>query len=364
MHFDAQNLNEQYIKETTELKVASIAPRRDIWRLIREEIARPETRPRIPWARVLVTATVVLAIMVLAQLASWYGEERRSSPWGAVAQAYEGLLSLETVKYRVDGSNSDGSRFTQLFQVDFPGQIYYRALWLEDSDPFSGAPNSELLTIEGIQYVRHDDALSDREWQTMGRVSGSDPFQEFADLPWNPITARRFDDVRRLPDEELEGVAVRHYVAERVVVGDSSEIQNDTIHLWLGIDDGLPIKAEHVHEERWSQSGASVDLEKDWCVDSAGHLPEGLTEMEVAYGLPAGVKENADRRVPEHLLEPMVILCWNEERTRGMAVWRKSEIPVGEDGYDLSVTWVYTFTEFNRPLHLPEPLPSARAQTK
>ena len=358
MPFQPKYLNEQLIRETTESKVASIAPRRDIWRSVQEKVLRPKARLRLPWFRILATVGAVLTVIIAAQAVIWYNEDgRSSSPLVAVAEAYEGLFSLETVRYRIDGSNSDGTRFTQLFQVDLPRQIFYRALWLDDSVPSSDPPKSELLTIGGTQYVRQSDAVSQGSWRSLGQVSGSAPLREFVDLPLNPDTReQRYDRVRRLPDEEINGVPVQHYVAERSIHGDSLKVTRDTIHLWVGIDDGLPIKAETLHQERWSQPGAPVDLDKDWCEDSTGHVP-GLTEMKVAYGLPSGVQESPDGRIPAHLLQPMLILCKNKEGTKGMAVWQLSEIPPGEEGYDLTVRWVYTFTEFNGPLELPDPLP-------
>ena len=50
------------------------------------------------------------------------------SPFAAVAHAYDGLFELETVRYRVDGTNSSGQEFVQHHQVDMVKRIDHSVL--------------------------------------------------------------------------------------------------------------------------------------------------------------------------------------------------------------------------------------------
>lgn len=368
MPFQPKDLNEQLIRETTESKVASIAPRRDIWKSVEEEVLRPKARPRLPWSRLLATVGAVLTVIIAitaAQVVSWYKEDgRSSSPLVAVAEAYEGLLSLETVRYRTNAENAQGERFVvSINEVDIANQIIYKGSWLEGSDPAADHPSMELLVTGGKQYGRLNGGVQGEDWLLIGEVGHWTPFGILGGLQWQgeEALAESFEEIERLPAEVLNGKLVEHYLARRTV-GESPETTEDTVEFWVDARDGLMQKVVWLHQERWSDPGVDIDLDKDWCENADGHYPEGQSVMVVMYGQP-GSSDLIISPSPGHSLQVMEIVCAEDlpenwkPGGKSTTVWRRSSLLPGEEGHDLTVRWTHTFTGFNQPLTLPDPLP-------
>ena len=295
-------------------------------------------RLRLP-ARVLIGVLAVLIAISVWLTQPWdFNTDRPASPIGAVAQAYERLHSLETVHYRIDGENSYGQRFVHLNQVDIPNQVVYQGLWADGSDPTADPPNQELLITAAKQFSRSGGGAYEEEWRLMSEVGGWSPFGNLRGLLWKGDEAlgETFDRVERLPAGELEGEPVERYLASRTVTGDDFTTTEDSVELWVGPQDRLLRKVDWLHEEQWSQSDEPVDLDRNWCEDPTGHLPEEFTKMSVGYGEPGSNEMMADPP-PGHSLQPIRITCLNEDRTRGQTVWRLSIVSPGEEGSDLTV---------------------------
>ena len=120
-------IEERLITDTLSEYMDSVDTRRDLWPGIHDRLSQPR-RTRIPvLARLAVVGAVVSLVAMLAIVRPWSLSDYYMSPFAAVAHAYEGLYELETVRYRVDGTNSSGQEFVELHQVDMVNRIEY---WL------------------------------------------------------------------------------------------------------------------------------------------------------------------------------------------------------------------------------------------
>ena len=276
----------------------------------------------------------------------------------SVAQAYNGLRALETFQYRMDVESNDGLRLAHLIQVDNPKQIKYEGLWIEGSDPDTDPPTVDGLVIGRDQYRRAGGGASEEEWRPVGQVGPWAPLGDLEGLPWKGtrLQGKEFEEVRRLPAEVLQGELVEHYLASRTVTDGPLMTTRDTLELWVGAQDGLLRRVVWLHQNRWSQPEEVLGPDKNWCEDPTGHLPDGLIDMVVFDGEPGSTDLTVDPS-PGHSLQPMKIVCFGEDRTRGRVVWELSKIPSGEEGYDQTVRKTYTFSGFDQPLAIPVPLP-------
>ena len=307
----------------------------------------------------LTGSVVVLLVTAVWLTQPWnFRTDQRVQPVEAVAQAYDGLLALKSFQYRMDVESNDGLRLTHLIQVDNPKQIKYEGLWIEGSDPDTDPPTGDGLVIGRERYSRAGGGASEEEWRPVGQVGRWAPLGDLERLPWTGegSLSKEFEEVKRLPSEVLQGELLEHYLASRTVADGPLMTTKDTVELWTGAQDRLLRKVVWLHQDRWSPPEEVLDLGKNWCEDPTGHLPEGLTDMVVLYGEPGATGLTVDPS-PGHSLQPMQIACFNEDRTRGTAVWELSKIPSGEEGYDQTVRKTYTFSGFDQPLAIPVPLP-------
>ena len=361
---------EDLLRDTLRSKLSQARPRRDLWPSIQVNLTRPRKRRNRRWLVRMSVAVGIALVFIALSLGQFWRSESPSplSPAGAIAHAFEGLRSLDTVHYRVEGENSYGDRFVQLFQLDIVNQILYSKLTVRP--PAGGGlsiagtgishPGSEMITIGGKQYSRTGGRrdLGGQEadfaagWRFMQEVHGWQPFSGLGGIPFGGEDALEewFDEVRRMPDTELTGVPVAHYIATRTIT--EPWIVQDTVELWVRIEDSLLERVDSLHQERWDQSTTSLDLGKDWC-EGLGEL----TEMAVLYGTPGSRKFVLDPPAGSSL-QPVKVSCFKQDGSLGRTVWQRSGVPPGEDDYDLTVHSVYTFTAFNQPLTLPSPLPT------
>lgn len=396
-------IDERLIQDALSEHIDRADATRDLWPDIRDRLSE-RRRTRFPvYARVVAATAIVSLLALLVIVKPWSLLNDSMTPFAAVAHAYEGLFELETIRYRVDGTNSIGNKFERHHQLDMVNRIEY---WVEhvelpelsDSDP-DHTLRLEFLLIDGIQYdrgpittfpgfvpeVSASESLNGgwRPFITYPERQPKDghvwvPFGEFGGLPWSRENAEEsFDNVELLGDTEVDGQPVVHYRATRSFeFEDESDLQPrvdyidgkrletvssgveyyvtviDTVDLWITEDGQRIIKADHMHLERGPPLPADYK-DRDWC--------EGLGEFTNAqyYYWSTSQSPNVQMsfRYPidsdSHQLAR--VNCWNEEETEGRIVWGRSGPE--QFGEDFWVRWVYTFTAFNEPLDLPEDLP-------
>ena len=396
-------IDERLIGDALSEHMDRVDATRDLWPGVRDRLSQRSRSRFSIRVRVITATAVVLLLATLVVLRPWSFFEDTVSPFAAVAHAYDGMLELETIRYRVDGTNSTGNEFEEHHQLDMVNRIEYWVLHAElpklsDSDP-GHTLQQEFLTINGNQYERHPvttipgfvPAVSASESSNGGwRTSFTDPerhpkggyawapFGEFGGLPWSRENAEKsFDNVELVGDTEVDGQPVVHYRATRNFVSeDESDLHPtvhyidgkrletvlsgveyyltaiDTVDLWVTEDGQRIIKADQMHIERGPPLSADYK-DRDWC--------EGLGEFTTAEYFYRSTSQSPNVQMPfrtpidseSHQLAG--VTCWNEEETEGRIVWGRN-IPeqIGEDFW---VRWVYTFTAFNEPLDLPEDMP-------
>ncbi len=172
--------------------------------------------------------------------------EAPKSPAEAVADAYNQLMSLDTVHYRINRESDNGLRFIELIQLNLTSGIEYWRQWGSPADPGKDPANYEAVVVDGQRYNQ----MWGMGWRHVGNATELAPLGGLGRLPW--AGWNRFDNVRRLQDEELDGVPMAHYVAVKMAGAGPGRIQ-DEIHLWVGKDDELPFKVEWHHESRWEE---------------------------------------------------------------------------------------------------------------
>ena len=323
-----QGPNERLIEAALTKRLDSIVPGRDLWPSVRAAVLQP--RPRFTLrrlTRVFAVTGIVAAIIILGLTRPWQDNTASPlSPFTVVAEAYEGLLSLETVHYRIEGQNNQGSNFVHLNQVDMVNKIRYSAFWL-DTDPDVSPPSSEQITIGGKSYDRRErlpGAESLPGWRFRGEIQGWwAPFEELGGLPWGgkDTLGERFDEVERLPDNETNSVKVEHYLATRLRETESRETYRDTVEIWVRAKDRLLEKVDWLHQERWSPPGTRPDTEINLCEGL-----DGYPDMEVLYGTPGS--QHFFPGPPAGDVVPVQIWCRSKDRIKNQVAWRVSAVPL------------------------------------
>ena len=400
---DEARIEERLIEDSLTEHIDRVDDTRDLWPGIRDRLhQRRQTRfPVI--ARVAAATGVVALLALLVIVRPWSLLDDSMTPFAAVAHAYDGMLELETVRYRIDGTNITGNEFEQHHQLDMINRIEYWVLHaklpkLSDSDP-DHTLQQEFVLIDGIQYERQSvttfpgfvpEVSSSESLNGGWRPFFTDPerqpkddyawlpFGEFGGLPWRRENAEEsFDNVELVGYTEVDGQPVVHYRATKSFESeDESDMESfvhyidgkrletvhsgveyyltviDTVDLWVTEDGQRIIKADHMHIERGPPLPADYK-DRDWC--------EGLGEFTTAEyfyrstSQPPNVRMHFRYPIDSDSHQLAEVTCWNEEETEGRIVWGRSAPE--HTGEDFWVRWVYTFTAFNEPLDLPEDLP-------
>ena len=257
-------------------------------------------------ARLAVVGAVVSLVAMLAIVRPWSLSDYYMSPFAAVAHAYEGLYELETVRYRVDGTNSSGQEFVELYQVDMVNRIEY---WVEQTVLGS----QEFVRTKGKHYVRRYpeaiEPLASRDWDSGSSDSASAgwalfpdpirhpkeghpwaPFGKLGGIPWSRETTEdSFDKVELVGNAEVDGHPVIRYRAyrrsehevrsdlplmvrqirgkpiEAVHSGvESYLVTMDTVDFWITPDGGMLVKADWTHSEQGPALPEDFRV-RDWC---------------------------------------------------------------------------------------------------
>ena len=374
----------------------------DLWPGIRDGLSQ-RTRTKLPiFVRVAAATAIASLLAVLAIMRPWSLFDDSMTPFAAVAHAYDGLFELETVRYRIDGTNSSGQEFEELHQVDMVNRIEHSVLRADLSSvpglPI-GASRQEFLRINGKHYIRHSTAVVEEFASEQWASESSDPgwglfpdamrhpkegypwapFGKFGGLPWSRENAEdSFDKVELIGNTKVDGQPALHYRAtispERENEDDLPAIVNyvqgkpvknvyrgvedyvrtvETVDLWVTKDDDRLIKADWMHIERGPPLPADYK-ERDWC-EGLGEFnePEYTFRVTDSQGNRSYYTGDPGMSLDTHDLAEAI--CWNRDETEGRKVWGRN-IPE-HTGEDFWVRWVYTFTAFNEPLDLPDDLP-------
>ena len=353
---------------------------RDLWPGIRDRLSQ-RRRTRFPvFAKTLAATAIVALLALLAIVRPWSLLDDSMSPFAAVAHAYDGLLELETIRYRVDGIDSSGYQFIRNHQIDMVNRIHYNAMQV-DTDPAGNPLVIEWIIVGGREYKR--DWLSGGEWAFSSEPGDWASIGDLVGLPWNLAGAQdRFDQVEVMENVEINGRPAVHYRASKrarptgapgnsVVEWDAKSEQVkgaetvhrgtsdyasyvDTVDLWITPDDGRLVKADWTQFEQAPSPPHDLD-ERDWC-KGLGEFVEAQYDYRLNSGPPNEVHiKSFDAPTDSDAYELAKVICWNGDRTEGRVVWGRSRAEVlGEDSW---VRWVYTFTAFNEPLDLPEDMP-------
>ena len=396
-------IEERLIGDSLTEQMDRVEATRDLWPGIRDRLIR-RRRTKLPiLVRVAVATGLVSLLAVLAIVRPWSLFDDSTTPFAAVAHAYDGLFELETVRYRVDGTNSSGQQFVQLHQVDMVNRIEYSVL-RNDMPSVPGLTagdtiRQEFLTINGKLYVRHPvTAVQDfgpeaqvSETSAAGWALFPDamrhpkegypwaPFRKFGGLPWSSENAEEsFDKVELVGDTEIDGQPAVHYRAlgmsapeheselhPIVSYWEGNRVENvhrgvedylktiDNVDLWVTQDGDRFIKADWMHIERGPPLPANYK-ERDWCEGLGEYSePEYTFRVTDSQGNRSNYTGHPGMSLDTHDLAQAI--CWNAEETEGRRVWGRN-IPE-HTGEDFWVRWVYTFTAFNEPLDLPENMP-------
>ena len=396
-------IDERLIQDALTEHIDRVDATRDLWPGIRDRLNQ-RRQARFPlFARVAAATAVVSLLALLGIVRPWSLFDDSMTPFAAVAHAYDGLFELETVRYRIDGTNSSGQVFEQLHQVDMINRIEYSVSHIDMSwvpGPIAGGiTRQEFIQVNGKLYVRHG-ATTVQDFGPEAQVSESfdpgwglfpdamthpedgypwAPFGKFGGLPWSRENAEdRFDKVELVGDTVVDGQPAIHYRASRssapkdendlhtiVYYVFGKRVENvhrgvedylttiDTVDIWVTPEGDRFIKADWMHIERGPPLPEDYK-ERDWC-EGLGEFNEPEYTFRVTdsqgnrsyyTGAPGMSRETHD------LAE---VVCWNAEETEGRKVWGRS-IPE-HTGEDFWVRWVYTFTAFNEPLDLPDDMP-------
>ena len=398
-----RQIDERLISNTLSEYMDPVDTGHDLWPGIHNRLSQ-RRRARLPVpARLVAAAAVVSLIAILAVVQPWFPSEDSTYPFAAAAHAYEGLFELETVRYRVDGTNSGGQEFVELHQVDMVNRIEYWVLQIVTRPPpgaVGGAPRQEFVRIDGYHYIRRPPTVAEplaSEQPSSESSSGGwslfpdpirhpkeghswAPFGDLGGLPWTSEGAEEsFDKVELVGNAVLDGEPAIHFRASRrsapkyesdlrpmVLYMSGRRVEavhrgvedylstTDTVDFWVTPDGGMLIKVDWTHTERGPELPNDY-RERDWC--------QGLGEFnKPEYGFRVqDSEENApgirvgDPTMSLDTHELGQVICWDEEETEGRMPWGRNLPEIS--GEDFWVRWVYTFTAFNGPLELPEDLP-------
>ena len=155
---DEARIEERLIGDSLTEHIDRVDDTRDLWPGIRDRLhQRRQTRfPVI--ARVAAATGVVALLALLVIVRPWSLFDDSMTPFAAVAHAYDGMLELETIRYRVDATNSSGQEFKEIHQVDMVNRIEHSVSRIDMSSvpgPVVGAASrQEFLRINGKHYIR------------------------------------------------------------------------------------------------------------------------------------------------------------------------------------------------------------------
>ncbi len=388
-------IDERLISDTLSEFIDRVDTGRDLWPGIRDRLSQ-RRRAGVPVLVKLVAAAAVVALIVMLAIARpWSLFEDAMSPFAAVAHAYEGLYELETVRYRVDGTNGSGQEFVELYQVDMVNRIEYRV-----EQTVLGS--QEFVRINGNHYVRRSpegvESFTSRDWDSASSDSATAGWSLFPDpirhpkegYPWAPLgklggipwsretTEESFDKVELVGNAEVDGQPVIHYRASRRsehedrgdrplmvrnMYGKRMQavhsglgtylVTIDTVDFWITPDGGMLMKADWTHSEQGPALPEDFRV-RDWC-QGLGEFsrPEyGFREFDEQEKVPGVVFGSPIMSRNTHDLG--VVICWNEDKTEGRVPWGRNLLEIYGDFW---VRWVYTFTAFNEALDLPDDLP-------
>ena len=406
-HQGDTHIQERLIGDTLSEYLDRVNAWRDLWPEIRDRAPLWKRAAFPPLLKALAAVAAVSLIVVAAVVQPWSPSDP-ASHFMAVAQAYDGLFDLETVRYRVDGTNSSGQEFVQHHQVDMVNRIEHSVTQMVAGlvlGPSVGdAFRQEFLKIDGKHYIRRSSAafedFAPEQWVSESSSGGWAlfpdpmrqpkegypwaPFGKFGGLPWSRESGEEsFDKIDLVGDTEIDGQPVVHYRASRrsapkhesvphpmVSYMDGKRLENvhrgvedylatiDTVDFWVTQDGSRFIKADWTHIERGPPLPADFK-ERDWC-EGLGEFNKPAYTYRVTDGSGNRSYFSGDYyenyygmdRDSHDLAE---VICWNQEETEGRMVWGRTIPEV--TGEDFWVRWVYTFTAFNEPLSLPEDLP-------
>ena len=397
-------IEERLIEDALAEYIGRVEPNRDLWAGVCDRLSQ-RNRSRFSIRVKAMTATsLVILLAVLAILRPWSLFDDTMSPFAAVAHAYDGLVELETVRYRIDSSGSLGNQYSTLHQVDLVNRIQY-SVKSDRPDPSSGIFRRESVLINGKAYMkktisggeppiasyhieRESEEIREYEygvWVFDGEVKSWDPFGSIGGLPWRREVAKdQFDEVELVEVGEIEGQPAVHYRASRTRRSTASGVHGlrtmvfdieslepkiaeivhrgtddfavyvDTVDLWVTSNEGRLIQVDWKKTEQSLSSPLDVD-EGDGCRGLGEFVSIEYLYRRVA-DTPTGFQVyDFDSPPDSDLYKLMKILCWNEDRSEARIVWGRSQAE--ELGGDYWRRLIYTFTAFNEPLDLPTDLP-------
>ena len=397
-------IDERLIQDALTEQIDRVDATCDLWPDIRDRLSQ-RRRTRFPvFARVVAATAVVSVLALMVVVRPWSLFDDSMTPFAAVAHAYEGLFELETVRYRVDGTNSTGNEFEEHHQLDMVNRIEYSVLEtivrVVPDSAVGDTLREESLIINGKYYRRravnniaHDFGPEDQTyessesgwvlfWDVMNHPEEGylwTPFGDFGGLPWSRQSAEEsFDNVELVGDTDIDGQPAVHYRASRSFAPEDESdlytivnylhgkrVENvhrgvedylrtiDTVDIWVTHNGDRLIKADWMHIERGPPLPADYK-DRDWC-EGLGEFnePEYTFRLTDSQGNRSYYTGDPGMSLDTHDLAEAI--CWNRDKTEGRKVWGRS-IPE-HTGEDFWVRWVYTFTAFNEPLDLPEDLP-------
>ncbi len=400
----APQIEERLISDTLSEYMDRVDTGRDLWPEIRVRLSQPR-RARVPvLVKLVVAAAVLVALTAMLSIAQpWSPAQDSMTAFAAVNHAYERLFELETVRYRVDGTNSGGQEFVELHQVDMVNRIEYWVLQIVTGPPpgaGGGAPRQEFIRIDGFHYINRPptaaEPLASEQpssesspggWSLFPDPIGHPeeghpwaPFGQLGGIPWSSEGAEEaFDKVDLVGNAEVDGQPVIHYRASRrsglkdvsnlrpmVLTMDGKRVEAvhrgvedhlktiDTVDFWVTPDGGMLIEVDWTHTERGPELPDDY-RERDWC-QGLGEFSEpeyGFRLWDDEENVPGVVVGDPTMSLNTHELGQ--VICWNEDETEGRMPWGRNLPEIA--GEDFWVRWVYTFTAFNEPLDLPKDLP-------
>lgn len=155
---DEARIEERLIQDSLTEHIDRVDDTRDLWPGIRDRLSQ-RRRTRFPvYARVAAATAIVSLLALLVIVKPWSLLDDSMTPFAAVAHAYDGMFELETVRYRIDGTNSSGQQFFENYQVDMVNRIEHSVSRIDMSSvpgPMIGAASrQEFLKINGKHYIR------------------------------------------------------------------------------------------------------------------------------------------------------------------------------------------------------------------
>ena len=121
-------IEERLIEDTLAEYIGRVEPTRDLWPGVRDRLGERRRSSFSIRVRIITATAVVLLLATLVVLRPLSFFEETMSPFAAVAHAYDGLFELETIQYRINGTNSTGNEFEEHHQLDMVNRIGFWVL--------------------------------------------------------------------------------------------------------------------------------------------------------------------------------------------------------------------------------------------